>query len=555
MKFGNFIILLYLISFYLVIGETINEEKSDCSKLYNFINGDDKDYSNNCCSDTGVKCDSGYITYFEYLDAEIKIPDLTSFPSLSRIEQLIINNSSLKEIPNNILNLISLKTLDLRTNNIEVIPPEIQNLSRLEELHIKDNKIKELPNELFNLKKLKILNLHTNHIEVIPPDIQNLSKLEELYLASNDIKELPKEFFYLRHLKKINLHTNHVTIIPPDIQNLSNLEILYLGDNDIKELPNEIFKLRNLKQLTLHENKNLKTKMVKFGNSAIGDCNFNNVNILCYEPNTCKKIRFNNKDFSDTAANNQFRICTREEIDEIKSKIDINDKHNEKFPYIIIGGIILGCILIGILVAFLFIRKRHNKSDLNSNDISENEKIKIVLNEKLNNNSNDNNSVINNNNINNNSNNNSSNDNNNNSNNNNSNNSNNSSSNNNNCTTSTNNNNNSNNNLNQNNLNQNIVVNSNAHNNTLPGNLILINTPIGPGNYVINSIPLFDNNQNNDNDLLTTQKKLITDKDKMLLNANNDNKGIFCYISTVEGDEPPPEYTDTNKSITKQQFM
>jgi len=37
-------------------------EKSDCTKLYNFLNGNVKNYANSCCTDTGIECDNeGYI--------------------------------------------------------------------------------------------------------------------------------------------------------------------------------------------------------------------------------------------------------------------------------------------------------------------------------------------------------------------------------------------------------------------------------------------------------------------------------------------------------------
>jgi len=68
MKFGKFLTLLFLIygtSFYLVRGQANNGAKSDCTLLYNFINGDDVDYSNVCCSGTKkVTCDKdGHIIY------------------------------------------------------------------------------------------------------------------------------------------------------------------------------------------------------------------------------------------------------------------------------------------------------------------------------------------------------------------------------------------------------------------------------------------------------------------------------------------------------------
>jgi len=70
MKFGEFIPFLYLIyqsTFYLVIGQTVNNEKSDCTKLYNVINGDSKNYGNKCCSNKLIKCNNeGYIKLFSW---------------------------------------------------------------------------------------------------------------------------------------------------------------------------------------------------------------------------------------------------------------------------------------------------------------------------------------------------------------------------------------------------------------------------------------------------------------------------------------------------------
>jgi len=70
MKFGTFLAFLFLIygtSFYLVTGQLIDDERSDCTKLMNFINGDSKDYANSCCSGelAKAKCDNeNHVTYF-----------------------------------------------------------------------------------------------------------------------------------------------------------------------------------------------------------------------------------------------------------------------------------------------------------------------------------------------------------------------------------------------------------------------------------------------------------------------------------------------------------
>jgi len=64
MKFKFLVVVLFLIyeiSFYLVKGQTI-EEKNDCTKYYNFIYKNHRDYSiEECCSSSEINCENGYI--------------------------------------------------------------------------------------------------------------------------------------------------------------------------------------------------------------------------------------------------------------------------------------------------------------------------------------------------------------------------------------------------------------------------------------------------------------------------------------------------------------
>jgi len=54
---------------YMVKGQTINNEKSDCVKIYNYLKGDSKEqYNNNCCTEYAlavISCDTeGCIKHF-----------------------------------------------------------------------------------------------------------------------------------------------------------------------------------------------------------------------------------------------------------------------------------------------------------------------------------------------------------------------------------------------------------------------------------------------------------------------------------------------------------
>jgi len=330
MRFLTYVVSLFLIykaSFYLVLGQSVNEIISDCTKLYNYLYKDFKKYGNSCCNKNGVECDNeGYITKYINSKENYEFPDIIDFPYFSRIESLEISNVNLKEIPDSILKLSTLKYLQFFQNNMEVIPPTIQNLSELEHLKIEDNDITVLPDELFNLINLKSISFGANKIEEIPSAIQNLSKLEY-----------------------INLNANY-----------------------IEKLPSEIFNLANLKEFYIKDNVNLKTKLINFDNSIIEYCGFDSDSILCYESGTCKSIVFDdNVEYVDEAET-EFKRCTKEDIEEV-----LNNKKSNSLLIVIIICVIVD--LIGFIITFIIVKKKRSKKrhvDPNSsfNDVFRNKR-------------------------------------------------------------------------------------------------------------------------------------------------------------------------------------
>jgi len=65
MKFEKFIIKLFLVykaTIYLVKGQNISEEKSDCAKLYSYVNEDSTNNPDDFCYNYGIYRDQeGYI--------------------------------------------------------------------------------------------------------------------------------------------------------------------------------------------------------------------------------------------------------------------------------------------------------------------------------------------------------------------------------------------------------------------------------------------------------------------------------------------------------------
>jgi Leucine-rich repeat (LRR) protein len=81
-----------------------------------------------------------------------------------------------------------------------------------------------IPFEVFQLKKLARLQMASNSITVIPPEIENVgNSLLELDLSKNYIMEIPPEIGFLRKLNKLNLRENEITVLPPQVALLVNL--------------------------------------------------------------------------------------------------------------------------------------------------------------------------------------------------------------------------------------------------------------------------------------------------------------------------------------------
>lgn len=109
------------------------------------------------------------------------------FQQLSKVKTLkllAIHNSKIDNLPES-FNLLSLETLDLRTNNLTNLAYNLKVISRL--------------------KNLRLLHIGAGTYTQLPSEIGLLTNLEELYVwnRKNSIKSFPQEIVNLTSLKKI----------------------------------------------------------------------------------------------------------------------------------------------------------------------------------------------------------------------------------------------------------------------------------------------------------------------------------------------------------------
>lgn len=105
---------------------------------------------------------------------------------LRHLEWLSVNNSSIREIPNELCELVSLETLNLgylyrhyqKGNEISALPADFKKLNNLRYLFLSDNAFDEFPIVLCDMKGLLYVDFSSNHISKLPECICNNKKIK-----------------------------------------------------------------------------------------------------------------------------------------------------------------------------------------------------------------------------------------------------------------------------------------------------------------------------------------------------------------------------------------
>lgn len=255
-----------------------------------------------------------------------------------KLEHLIARNCQLKNVPKNIDDLRSLKTLRLPQNDLYFLPKSIRGLWELTELdldtnhfssidyslgrlpnlkrlELSHNKFKTFPNELLSLKKLEYLDLSINRISTLNANLSgvpnlktlnfrncnlktffigssNTHGLQEVELSNNDISNgnfgFPSDKF--QALKTIRLAWNDLTFTPKELLEVSSIETLDLGYNQISSLPKELRNLTSLKSLNLKYNKFKSLPSVLFELSTLEYLNIQGIKVTKKEIIRLKKV-------------------------------------------------------------------------------------------------------------------------------------------------------------------------------------------------------------------------------------------------------------------------
>ncbi|CAF1227986.1 unnamed protein product [Adineta ricciae] len=195
---------------------------------------------------------------------------LDTIGKFRHLETLVMTSADLHSVPDSIGELSSLKTLQLSDNSLSAIPSTIIKTSCLTTFDINNNK---------KLQSIQTLNGHPNlmtlfadncSIEDIPMD---LPQLVNLYMRNNKIHDVSKIYTLgngTDERKNFDFRKNSIRYLTPFIRRVKNLCYLNLDYNKLDVLPMDIYEVKTLKHLWIRKN--------NFENETINAIKMNMVN-------------------------------------------------------------------------------------------------------------------------------------------------------------------------------------------------------------------------------------------------------------------------------------
>ncbi|KAB1996427.1 hypothetical protein ERO13_D13G201000v2 [Gossypium hirsutum] len=188
------------------------------------------------------------LSFQQNLIDDAAIESISSWDSLSGLEELVLRDNKLMKVPDVSL-FKKLLVFDVSFNEITSLHGMSKVSSTLKELYVSKNEVTKME-EIDHLHELQILELGSNRLRVME-NLQNFTKLEELWLGRNRIKAI--NLCGLKYIKKISLQSNRLTSMI-GLEECVALEELYLSHNGISKMEG-LSTLVNLRVLDVSSNK------------------------------------------------------------------------------------------------------------------------------------------------------------------------------------------------------------------------------------------------------------------------------------------------------------
>lgn len=141
-------------------------------------------------------------------------------------------------------------------NQLTCVPERLSDFSSsLVDVNLGFNRLTSCSETLCSFLQLTHLDLRNNQLSVLPPDMRNLNKLSCVNLQVNRFRSFPEVLYLLDSLETVVLGNNKVQVLDPaGLQKLVKLTCLDLSNNDLVHIPPELGLCTSLRRLLLDGN-------------------------------------------------------------------------------------------------------------------------------------------------------------------------------------------------------------------------------------------------------------------------------------------------------------
>ncbi|PON50258.1 Serine/threonine protein kinase [Parasponia andersonii] len=241
--------------------------------LQTSIPGWETNSSSNCCTWTGVKCNSSSSLGFEDGSDKGRVVKLElqgmrlmgklseTLGSLDQLKTLNLSRNFLKgPVPFSLFNLSNLEAMDLSFNDFNGPVPDTFHLPSIQVLDMSQNYLNgPFPTGVCNAaSSLRVLKLAANFFTgVLPSELGDCGSLEHICVGMNYLTSISEGIFRLRKLSDLILQDNKFSgSLSKGIGNLTKLVRLDICSNEFSgPIPDVFHNLKNLRFFVAHSNK------------------------------------------------------------------------------------------------------------------------------------------------------------------------------------------------------------------------------------------------------------------------------------------------------------
>ncbi|XP_062312444.1 leucine-rich repeat and calponin homology domain-containing protein 1 isoform X2 [Osmerus eperlanus] len=163
-----------------------------------------------------------------------------------------LSRNRLADAPLEVCHFVALETLNLYHNCIKTIPDTIISLQSLTSLNLSRNQLGALPACVCGLP-LRVLNASNNKLVCLPEAVGQLRSLMELDVSCNEITALPRHLGRLKSLRELNVRRNLLCVLPEDLAELPLVKFDF-SCNKVSTIPVSYRKMKQLQSLQLENN-------------------------------------------------------------------------------------------------------------------------------------------------------------------------------------------------------------------------------------------------------------------------------------------------------------